>query len=69
MEAYCGTSEVREGEGQVIHRPEIAEWPHYIGSTQVRAFRFQGDQLFLSLEETRPNGQWHRAQITWARVR
>jgi hypothetical protein len=36
MEAYCGTYEVREKESQVIHRPELAEWPHYIGSNQVR---------------------------------
>jgi hypothetical protein len=38
MEAYCRTYEVREKKGQVIHRPELAEWPHYIGSNQVRNF-------------------------------
>jgi beta-alanine degradation protein BauB len=68
MEAYCGTYEVREKEGQVIHRPELAEWPHYIGSDQVRNFRFEGDRLILSLEETIPNGGWRRSRITWERV-
>jgi hypothetical protein len=68
MEAYCGTYEVREKEGQVIHRPEVAEWPHYIGSDQVRNFRFEGDRLILSLEETIPNGGWRRSRITWERV-
>jgi len=30
--AYCGSYEVREKEGQVIHRPELCSWPHYIGT-------------------------------------
>ena len=68
MEAYGGTYGVREKEGQVIHRPELAEWPHYIGSEQVRNFRFEGDRLILSLEETPPNGERRRYQITWQRV-
>jgi ketosteroid isomerase-like protein len=68
MEAYCGTYEVREKESQVIHRPELAEWPHYIGSDQVRNFRFEGNRLILSLEETVPNGGWRRSRITWERV-
>ena len=68
MNAYCGTYEVREKEGQVIHRPELAEWPHYIGSDQARDFRFEGDRLILSAEETRPGGERRRYQITWERV-
>ena len=44
------------------------EWPHYIGSEQVRNFRFEGDRLILSLEETPPNGERRRCQITWQRV-
>jgi Lipocalin-like domain len=68
MEAYCGTYEVREKEGRVIHRPELAEWPNYIGSDQVRNFHIEGDRLILSLEETPPNGEKRRSQITWERV-
>ena len=68
MEAYCGTYEVREKESQVIHRPELAEWPHYIGSDQVRNYRLNGARLILSLEEIIPNGGRRRSQITWERV-
>ena len=68
MFAYCGTYEVREKESQVIHRPELAEWPHYVGSDQVRNFRFEGDRLILSSEETRPGGELRRYRITWERV-
>jgi Lipocalin-like domain len=69
MIAYCGTYEVREKEGQVIHRPELAEWPHYIGSDQVRNFRFEGDRLILFGEETQSSGERRRYQITWERVK
>ncbi len=54
--------------GQVIHHPELAEWPHYIGSNQVRNFRLEGDRLILSSEETRPGGERRRYEITWAQV-
>lgn len=68
MEAYCGTFEVRESTDQVIHRPELAEWPHYIGSEQVRHYRFEGDRLVLSLEEIVPGGEKYAYEITWERV-
>ena len=67
--AYCGTYEVREKESQVIHRPELCSWPHYLGTDQVRNFRLADDQLILTAEGTRPNGEYRRYQITWQRVR
>jgi Lipocalin-like domain/Domain of unknown function (DUF4440) len=69
MEAYCGTYEVREATGQVIHRPELAEWPHYIGTDQVRHYRFTSDdEIVLSLEEVIPGGEKYGYEITWKRV-
>jgi hypothetical protein len=67
--AYCGSYEVREKESRVIHRPEVGSWPHYIGTDQSRNFRFEGDRLILSDEETPPGGERRRYQITWERVR
>jgi hypothetical protein len=68
--AYCGTYEVREKESRVIHRPEMGSWPHYIGSDQSRNFRLEGDRLILSgEEETPPNGERRRYEITWERIR
>jgi hypothetical protein len=68
MFAYCGTYEVQEREQRVIHRPEMASWPHYIGSDQFRNIRMEGDRLILSEKETTPNGQPVDYQITWQRV-
>ena len=67
--AYCGTYEVREKENRVIHRPEMGSWPHYIGTDQNRNFRLEGDRLILWEEETPPNGERRRYQITWERIR
>ncbi|MBI1739457.1 MAG: lipocalin-like domain-containing protein [Candidatus Koribacter versatilis] len=66
--AYCGSYEVLEKEGRVIHRPEMGSWPHYIGTDQNRNFRLEADRLILSDEETPPNGERRRYQITWQRV-
>jgi hypothetical protein len=66
--AYCGTYEVRDKENRVIHRPEMGSWPHYIGTDQNRNFRLEGDRLILSDEETPPNGERFRYQITWERI-
>jgi ketosteroid isomerase-like protein len=66
--AYCGTYEIREKEGQIIHRPEMGSWPHYVGTDQNRNFRLEGNRLILSAEETPPNGEHRRYQITWQRV-
>ncbi len=69
MFAYCGTYEVQQKENRVIHRPEMASWPHYIGTDQFRNIRMKGDRLILSEKETPPNGGPHQYQITWERVR
>jgi Lipocalin-like domain len=68
MYAYCGTYEVREKENRVIHRPEMASWPHYVGTDQSRPYRFEGNRLILSDHETAADGQPSAYQITWERV-
>ena len=62
------TRELRGKESQAIHRPELAEWPHYIGTDQVRNYRLDGVRPILSLEEIIPNVGRRRSQITWERV-
>jgi hypothetical protein len=69
MFAYCGTYEVQEKEQRAIHRPEMASWPHYVGTDQFRNIRMEGDRLILSEKETPPSGELHEYQITWERVK
>lgn len=67
--AYCGTFEVREKEGFIIHRPEMASYPHYVGSDERRDFRFEAGRLVLSGVEAAPNSDARPYRITWQRVR
>jgi hypothetical protein len=67
--AYCGTYEVKEKQGDIIHRPEMSSWPHYIGTDQVRHFKLVADQLELSGAETVPNGTYSGYRIVWKRIR
>lgn len=58
--AYWGTFSLQAGAGTVTHHVIGADRPNWIGSDQVRQFRFEGaDVLILSL------GQQH---LTWRRA-
>lgn len=68
MFAYCGTYEIQESQHRIIHRPEMASWPHYVGSDQIRPYRLEGNRLILSGHETAPGDESSDYQITWERV-
>lgn len=68
MFAYCGTYEIQEKEHRVIHRPEMASWPDYVGTDQVRPYRLEGNRLILSGHETAPGDEASDYQIIWERV-
>lgn len=68
MFAYCGTFEVQEEAHRIIHRPEMASWPHYVGTDQVRPYRLEGNRLILSGHETGPGDQPSHYQIIWERI-
>lgn len=67
--AYCGTYAIDEKAGDIIHRPEMSSWPHYIGTDQRRHFKLDGDTLTLSGTETAPGGVNSAYRITWKRVK
>lgn len=68
MYAYCGTYEVQEKQHRVIHRPEMASWPHYVGTDQFRPYKLEGNRLILSDRETAPGHEPSAYRITWERV-
>ncbi|MBM3882834.1 MAG: hypothetical protein FJ387_24445 [Verrucomicrobia bacterium] len=53
--AYAGTYEV--GEGRIIHRLEQCTLPNWIGSEQMRFYRFEGDRLILETPPTPTTGR------------
>jgi len=65
--AYCGRYEIDARQKQIIHLPEVATDPGYVGSRQVRPYVFEGGRLVLSdVEKNDPAvARW---KIVWEKV-
>jgi hypothetical protein len=65
--AYCGRYEIDAKQKQIIHLPEVATDPGYVGSRQVRPYVFEGGHLVLSdVEKDDPAvARW---KIVWEKV-
>ena len=65
--SYCGGSEIDVKQEWIIHLPELASDPKYVGSRQVRPYRFEGSRLIFSdVEKEDPSvASW---KIVWEKV-
>jgi len=65
--AYCGRYEIDVKNRQIVHLPEVATDPGYVGSRQVRPYAFEGGRLVLSdVEKDDPSvARW---KIVWEKV-
>jgi Lipocalin-like domain len=66
--AYCGRYEINVEKQQIIHLPEVATDPGYVGSRQIRPYRFEADKLILSdVQKNEPEvTSW---KIVWEKVK
>lgn len=66
--AYCGRYEIDVEKRQIIHLPEVATDPGYVGSRQVRPYTFENGRLILGdLEKDDPAVL--RWKIVWEKAR
>ena len=66
--AYCGRYEIDTKESRIIHLPEVATDTGYVGSRQIRPYKFEEGRLVLSGVETeKPDVV--RWKIVWEKVR
>ena len=65
--AYCGRYEIDVKQKQIVHVPEVATDPGYVGSRQIRPYTFQDGRLILSdLEKNDPAvARW---KIVWEKA-
>jgi Lipocalin-like domain len=65
--AYCGTYEVNETEGSVVHHVEMDRVPNMAGKDRKRYYSLSGNKLVLRAAPPLPAGvrEW---TITWERV-
>lgn len=65
--AYCGRYEVNEAERLIVHLPELAWSPNYIGTRQLRPYAFHEDELTFAGKVTDEPGV-ESYSITWRRA-
>lgn len=64
--SYCGTYEVREPQQIMVHHPETAWSPNWVGTVQNRPYRITGpDSFYFSDTRTdvKPSGQ--KVEVVW----
>jgi hypothetical protein len=66
--AYCGRYEIDVKQQWIVHLPEVATDPAYMGSRQIRPYRFESGRLILSdVERNDPSvARW---TIVWEKTR
>ncbi|HTC49093.1 MAG TPA: lipocalin-like domain-containing protein [Candidatus Aquilonibacter sp.] len=65
--SYCGRYEIDTKQERIIHLPEVASAPGYVGSRQIRPYRFEGERLIFSdVEKDDPSIE--RWKIVWEKV-
>jgi hypothetical protein len=65
--AYCGRYEIDVKQERIVHLPEVATDPGYVGSRQIRPYRFESGRLILSDVE-RDDPSVARWTIVWEKV-
>lgn len=66
--AYAGRYQIDARLEHIIHLPEVATNPEYVGSRQIRPYRFEGERLIFSdVEKDDPAvAKW---KIVWEKLR
>ena len=52
--AYCGTYKLDSEKSMVTHFPTVAWTPAYVGSTQLRPFKLEGNRLIITVAGVSP---------------
>lgn len=66
--AYCGRYEIDAKQNRIVHLPEVAIDPGYVGSQQIRPYKFEDGRLVLSDVETQRPGV-ARWKIVWEKAK
>jgi hypothetical protein len=67
--AYCGRFKLDSATSTVTHFPEVAWWPSYVGSTQPRPFRIEGNRLIITVTEGISDLGIQKRVLVWERAK
>ncbi|HEX8798715.1 MAG TPA: lipocalin-like domain-containing protein, partial [Terriglobales bacterium] len=63
--AYCGTYKLDSRASTVTHYPSVAWTPAYLGSTQPRPFKLEGNRLIITVTEGMANLGIQKRVLVW----
>jgi lipocalin-like protein len=67
--AYCGTFKLDSTTSTVTHYPSIAWAPAYVGSTQPRPFRLEGNRLIITVTGGMSDEGIAKRLLVWERAK
>ena len=67
--AYCGTYKLDSTVSTVTHYPSVAWTPAYVGSTQPRPFKLEGNRLIITVTEGMANLGIQKRVLVWERAK
>ena len=67
--AYCGTYKLDSTASTVTHYPSVAWTPAYVGSTQPRPFKLEGNRLIITVTEGMANLGIQKRVLVWERAK
>ena len=65
--AYCGTFQLDSATSTVTHYPSVAWSPAFVGSTQPRPFKLEGNRLVITV--TGGMGEIQKRVLVWERAK
>jgi hypothetical protein len=65
--AWCGTYKLDSASSTVTHSPELAWTPSYVGSTQPRPFRLEGNRLIITATHGLVDPEIQKRVLVWER--
>lgn len=66
--AYCGRYEIHADKNYLVHLPEVSMTQDYLGTRQVRPYRFEGNRMILGDKSSDGNDGVVAWQIVWEKV-
>jgi hypothetical protein len=67
--AYCGTFKLDSANSTLTHYPSVAWTPAYVGSTQPRPFRLEGNRLIITVTRGLNDPAIQKRVLVWERAK
>jgi hypothetical protein len=67
--AYCGSFKLDSATSTLTHYPSVAWFPPYVGSTQPRPFKLEGNRLIITVTQGMSDLGVQKRVLVWERAK